>query len=217
MDLVHPDVDRYLGELPRLFDDPVLNQMEEHAAARGFPIVGPVVGRLLYTTAVAVGARRVLELGSGFGYSAYYFAQAVGAQGQVVATEFDAEQAAMGQEQLARAGLGNRVSFLVGDALAEAAELEDGAFDIVFNDIDKEFYPEVLPLARRLLRPGGLLVCDNMLWYGRVAQPGADADAATQGVVELTRLLFEADDFVTTLVPLRDGVTLSAKRGGDSR
>ncbi|MFQ5701342.1 MAG: O-methyltransferase, partial [Acidobacteriota bacterium] len=136
---------------------------------------------------------------------------------RVVHTDTSAENSRMAGELLARAGLAERVRFEVGDAreiLQRAITRGDGVpFDIVFNDIDKSQYPDVLPLARRALRPGGLLICDNMLWFGRVLRPEPD-DAATQGVLALTRSLQTATDFVTTLVPIRDGVTISARRDG---
>jgi len=185
----------------------VLVAMERLAAERSFPIVGPQVGGLLFVLARAVGARRVLELGSGFGYSAYWFARAVGPDGEVVLTEGDARRAAEARDFLARGGFAERTRVEVGDALQLAQRFE-GPFDIVFNDVDKERYPEVPRLAGRLLRPGGLFVSDNMLWSGDVLDPATER-ASTRGVQELTRLLYGSAEFDTTLVPLRDGVTVS--------
>jgi len=163
VDIVAPDIDRYLHELanPR---DPVLREMEVLAAEERFPIVGPQVGRLLYLLARSIGAHRVLELGSGFGYSAYWFARAVGPHGQVVLTEGSEDRARRAAEFLERGGFKDHVTILVGDAL-ELAERQGGQFDIVFNDIDKEQYPRVLDRVETLLRPGGLFICDNMLWF----------------------------------------------------
>jgi predicted O-methyltransferase YrrM len=208
MDLVHPEVDRYLAGIAAP-SDPVLLEMEGLAAERGFPIVGPQVGRLLHVLASASGARRVLELGSGFGYSALWFARAVGPEGLVVLTEGSPERAREAGGFLARAGLEKRVRIEVGNAL-EIASRESGPFDLVFNDIDKEDYPKVAGLAARLLRPGGLLVSDNMLWCGRVLGEGP-GDAETRGVRELIRLLYAPEPFFTALVPLRDGVTVSVR------
>ena len=95
----------------------------------------------------------------------------------------------------------------MGDGLAIAAALT-GPYDIVFCDIDKHDYPRALPLARSLLRMGGLFITDNMLWDGKVLAPD---DRQTRGVLELTRELYAATDFVTTLVPLRDGLTVAIK------
>ncbi len=209
MDIVHPDIDRYLHELanPR---DPVLREMEVLAAERNFPIVGPQVGRLLHVLACSIRARRVIELGSGFGYSADWFARAVGPEGLVVLTEGSEERAAEAEEFLRRGGLADRVRVLVGDAL-EIADRVGGEFDIVFNDIDKQHYPSVLPKIAAMLRPGGLFISDNMLWFGSVIEQDP-REESTRGVLELTRLLYESDDFDTVLLPLRDGVTVSTYR-----
>ncbi len=185
MDLIHPQVGRYLANLARS-SDPVLEEMERLASIRSFPIVGPQVGALLHVLASSIGARSVLELGSGFGYSAQWFARAVGPTGRVVLIE-------------------------VGDAL-EIGETLEGPFDIVFNDIDKQDYPAALDVAGDRLREGGLFISDNMLWQGNVLEPETN-DAATRGVLELTRRLYASDAWITTLLPLRDGVTISLKQG----
>ena len=212
MDIVHPEIDRYLHELsnPR---DPILREMEVLAAERSFPIVGPQVGRILALLARAIGARRVIELGSGFGYSAYWFARAVGPAGQVVLTETAAENAALAREFLGRGGLADRVRIEVGDAL-EIIDRIGGQFDVVFNDVDKEQYPRVLERAAAALRPGGLLISDNMLWFGTVLEPRPEQES-TRGVQELTRRLYASDEFETVLLPVRDGVTVSLYRPQD--
>jgi predicted O-methyltransferase YrrM len=206
VDIIHPEIDRYLHELANP-DDPVLREMELLAAELSFPIVGPQVGQLLAVLTRSVSARRVIELGSGFGYSAYWFARAVGARGEVTLTEHSAEQAAQAQEFLQRGGLLDRVRVEVGDAL-RIIERVEGPFDIVFNDIEKERYPLVLERAAAVLRPGGLLISDNMLWFGTVLDPEPD-EPSTRGVKELTRMLYESRDFQTVLLPVRDGVTVS--------
>jgi predicted O-methyltransferase YrrM len=208
--ILSPDVERYLHSLAKS-DDPVLLEMERAAARRDFPIVGPLVGRLLFVLARSAGARRVLELGSGFGYSAHWFARAVGEDGLVVLTEGSAERAAEARGYLERAGLLSRCRIEVGNALEILSE-EKGEFDVVFNDIDKHQYGEVYDAARSVLRPGGLLISDNMLWYGKVLDE-TPPDAATAGVQSLTRKLHESAEFATTLVPLRDGVTVSVRAG----
>ncbi|MBZ5637543.1 MAG: O-methyltransferase [Acidobacteriia bacterium] len=208
MNLVHPSVNRYLGGLAPT-DDPVLREMEALAAERDFPIIGPQVGRLLQVLTVATGARRVLELGSGFGYSATWFAKGVGPKGLVVLTEGSPERAREAESFLKRAGLLNRVRIEVGDALKIAAR-ERGPFDLILNDIDKADYPKVAPLAARLLRRGGLLVSDNMLWHGEVMEKRPRA-AAVRGILGLTGELYGSGEFFTALVPLRDGVTISVR------
>ena len=209
MNLIQPDIDRYLNRWAAS-KDPVVVEMEQLAAERGFPIVGPQVGRLLLTLARSIDAKRVLELGSGFGYSAWWFATAVGPEGRVILKEGSQDNANLARGFLDRAGLANRVEIRVGDGLEIAGEY-DGPFDIVFNDIDKRDYPRALPVALERLRPGGLFIADNMLWQGQVLDEAA-ADASTRGVLELTRALYAAPNLDTTILPIRDGVAISAVR-----
>ncbi len=216
MKIVEPRIEQYMNGLVEAAD-PVRAAMETLAAQRRFPIIGPLVGNLCYTLARAIGARTVFEMGSGFGYSTLWFARAVGPDGRVVHTEGSADNSRRAKEFLEQAGVADRVRFEVGDAREIIdREIERGDLmpvDILFNDIDKEQYPGVLPRARRALRPGGLLICDNMIWSGRVVEPDG-ADEPTRGILELTRLLREADDFHTTLIPIRDGVTVSLRTKG---
>ncbi len=209
LDVVHPVMDAYLKDVlpPR---DPVAAEMEAYAARHGFPIVGPLVGHLLFVLARACGARRVYEMGSGYGYSTLWFARAVGPGGQVVHTDGDAENSRRAREYLGRAGLADRVRFEVGDARQLIAR-EPGPFDVVFCDVDKEQYPDVPGLAVPRLRAGGLLVIDNLLWDGWVAEPADADDDETRGIQELTRRLYADPGLATTIVPLRDGVSVSVK------
>jgi hypothetical protein len=111
-------VESYLTELARTeHEEPVLVEMEARAAEHRFPIVGRATGRFLELVARAVGARRVMELGSGYGYSAYWFARAVGPDGEVVCTDGDPENARLAEHYLSKAGLWDRVRYRVGDAL----------------------------------------------------------------------------------------------------
>jgi predicted O-methyltransferase YrrM len=214
VDLLAPPLARYLDTLAAApagtpEEEGVRVSMERLAAERGFPIVGPQVGRVLELLARAVGARRVLELGSGFGYSAWWFARAVGEGGEVVLTEGSPVRAREAEEFLGRAGLLSRTRILVGDGI-DLASRASGPFDAVFNDVDKHAYPRAFEVARPLVRPGGLFLSDNMLWRGNVLPP-AQEDATTAGVVELTRRLFADPDFLTLLLPIRDGVTVSLR------
>jgi predicted O-methyltransferase YrrM len=209
MHLVQPDIDRYLGRWAAS-EDSVVVEMERLATERGFPIVGPQVGRLLLMLARSIDAKHVLELGSGFGYSAWWFATAVGPEGRVILTEGSQDNADLARGFLDRAGFARRVDIRVGDGLEIAREYE-GPFDVVFNDIDKHDYPRALPIALERLRPGGLFITDNMLWQGRVLDETA-ADASTRGVLELTRALYATPNLDTTILPIRDGVAVSAVR-----
>jgi predicted O-methyltransferase YrrM len=204
---VFPAIEAYLQGLDTTRDD-VLLAMERLAAERDFPIVGPLVGRMLALLTRALGARRVLELGSGFGYSAYWFATALPADGELILTEKSAEDSRLAREFMARGGHPCRVRVEEGDALRIIDGLP-GDFDIVFNDVDKQRYPETFGKAVPRVRIGGCFVSDNMLWGGRVLAGGGEP--TTQGVLELTRLLFAAPDLYTIILPVRDGLSLSLK------
>lgn len=205
--ITNPDIDQYLLSLfPS--QDPVLREMEELGAERGFPIVGPLVGRLLHLLAVISGAKRVFELGSGFGYSAYWFARAVGEGGSVCLTERSESNALLAEDFLSKGGLAERVSIRCGESLGLLEESE-GGYDIIFNDIDKEHYPAVTDRAYEKLRPGGLFITDNVLWFGRVLTD--DESPSTAGVKKFTEGLLSHRGFITTVIPVRDGVSVSVK------
>lgn len=211
MDLLHPEVAEYLTTLAA-HDDHLLNEMEERARADRFPIIGPAVGRLCYLIARMTGARRIFELGSGFGYSTLWFAKAVAANGggEVYHTVWDEGLSRDAQRYMERAGLSHIVRFRFSEATAALKETPD-PFDLIFNDIDKQGYPASLPLIKERLRPGGTLIIDNMLWSGRIFDP-QERDPHTDGVRAATRLLFEDPDWVPSLVPLRDGVVVAMRK-----
>jgi predicted O-methyltransferase YrrM len=207
MPIIDPKVEQYMHRVtPQR--DPVVAEMEKLAAKRRFPIVGPLVGRLLYQQARAIGARAVFECGSGFGYSAWWFAHAVGEEGKVTLTEGSRENCERARDYLGRAGLLDRVEIRQGDGL-EILAAASGPIDLIFCDVDKYQYPRVHPLLASRLRPGGLFICDNMLWSGRVA--GSEDDPDTEGIRELTSRLYADPDLHTTILPLRDGVSISLK------
>lgn len=189
--------------------DPLLTEMEHRADELGFPIVGRAAGRLLELLARSIGARRVVELGSGYGYSAYWFARAVGADGEVVCTDADPANATTAEAYLRRADLWDRVRFHVGDAL-DGLAAEDGDVDVVYCDVDKDGYPAAFEAAAERIRVGGLYLCDNVLWDGRVTAldvpPAPARDASTPHVAAHNRAVVSDPRFVTSVVPIRDGI-----------
>ena len=203
----------YLTELAeRQHGDAVLREMEAYAQEHGFPIVGRAVGRFLELTARSVQARRVMELGSGYGYSAYWFANAVGADGEVVCTDADQQNAGLAQRHLTAAGVWDRVRFHVGDAL-DVLGSHTGVFDVVYCDVDKYGYPDCWRAARERVRLGGLYVCDNVLWGGRVAS-GRDREGFegwTSAIQEHNRLVADDERYVSSIVPIRDGVLIALR------
>ena len=206
--VIRPDGAAWLRALAGRGADPVLDAMHAEARERGFPIVGPEVGRLLAQVATALGARRVFEMGSGFGYSTLWFARAVGPDGVVHHTDGDPSNTARARAYLGQAGVADRVRFATGDA-RDLLAAEAGPFDVVFCDIDKEQYPAAWPLMRERVRPGGAIIIDNLVWSGRVAA-GA-RDAATEGVRRYIDLAWGDPGFLSSLMPVRDGVGISVR------
>src|SRR4051812_39469493 len=208
-------VEDYLTALAEVeHDDPLLDEMEAYAREHGFPIVGRATGRYLELAARAVGARRVMELGSGYGYSAYWFARAVGPGGQVVCTDGDPANAERAERYLTAAGVWDRVRYRVGDAL-EGFAAEEGEFDVVYDDVDKLGYPDCWRAARGRVRLGGLYLCDNVIWSGHVAT-GTDREGLegwTAAIVEHNRLVAEDPAYVASIVPIRDGVMTALRVG----
>jgi predicted O-methyltransferase YrrM len=146
--------------------DALLVALEQEARKEGIPIVGPVVGELLFVLARATQARQILELGTATGYSAIYLARACEVfGGSVVTLERDAEMAKRAQANVEKAGFKNRVEIVVGEAFEEMTKMQV-LFDFAFLDIDKESYAGALSYCERLLKPGGLLVADNVAFQG---------------------------------------------------
>ncbi|HEY6192485.1 MAG TPA: O-methyltransferase [Bacteroidota bacterium] len=208
MDIVNANIAEYLLNVTPDRDE-VLEDMEQYALARKFPIVGPLVGRLLFMLAQSTRAARILELGSGFGYSAYWFAKALPGGGRVICTEGSEANAEHANIYFRRGKLSRKITFLVGDALTLIDKVE-GQFDIIFNDIDKHQYPRAFRKALPRLRKGGLLISDNVLWSGKVLNQKPDRDTA--GILTYNRLIYSSRDLFSTIIPLRDGVSVSVKR-----
>lgn len=210
--LMSPLVREYLDSLvPERPEEVKL--MEQYAQEHSFPIVGPASGQFCYMLARAAGVRRVFEMGSGYGYSTYWFARAVmeNGGGEVHHVVWDAELSKRAQQHLARLGLGSIVRFHKAEAVEELKKTE-GPFDLIFNDIDKEAYPESLPVIESKLRPGGILIVDNMLWSGRIFDR-LEQDPQTKGVKKLTSLLTKKPDWICSLIPIRDGLMVGFKSG----
>jgi caffeoyl-CoA O-methyltransferase len=210
--MVDARVETYIRSMDGIAD-PGLEEMEKLAKKRGFPIVGAHAGKLLGILARTIGARRVLELGSGFGYSAWWFARGLPPGGRVTCTDFSTDNKELALGFLGKAGLADRIEFIVGDALELARErlrTQAGGFDIVFNDIDKLSYPESVPLAVSLLRPGGLFITDNVLWSGRVAESWA-TDPTTRAIRRFNELLRGSGELEAVILPVHDGLTVAVK------
>lgn len=215
MGIIVPDaIERYLGSLNR-FSNPVLDEIARGNEARGLPLIDPEVGALLRVLALATGAARMLEIGTAIGYSGIWLAGALPPGGSLITMEMNEERAREARTNFERAGVADRVTVIVGDASLKIAKVS-GPFDLIFQDGHKPLYSVMLDRLVTLLRPGGLLVTDNVLWDGEVA-PGFTS--TPKRPVEDTRAIAEYNErvaahpaLVTTIVPLRDGVSISVKR-----
>lgn len=202
-DKIHEYLEAVTPERPT-----VLREMEEYAAECKFPIVGPLVGRLLYQLTIATKARKICELGSGIGYSAYWFSMAVRSRGSILMIDSDKRNKRLAFNYFKKAALQSQFEFRVGDALG-ILKKNDGPFDIIFNDINKDGYPKVIDAVAIRLKKNGLFITDNLLWSGRVLDK--KPDATTKAIQEFTRTLYNDSRFFTTILPIRDGVSISVR------
>ncbi len=214
-----PYIERYIDSLlpPR---DPLLAEVEAHAREQRLPIVGPAEGRFLSLLAQLYRPQRIQELGCCTGYSALWLAAATEGTGATIETvELDAQRAEVAAANFRKSPHGERITLRRGNALEILPGLAAGAYDLVFNDLLRSGAGEsggvphqvqFLEHSVRLLKAGGVLLSDNVLCGGQVAEDAPTGTAA--GIAEYNRRLFQHPDLETALVPVRDGVAISLKR-----
>ncbi|MFN2545673.1 MAG: O-methyltransferase [Actinomycetota bacterium] len=214
MDIVNPKIEEYMRTLQAGHDEPVLLEMEKEAKERGFPIIERLCGVTIEVLARAIGAKRVFELGSGYGYSGYWFSRAIGSDGELHLTDGNPDNEKKALDYLGRVGLDGPVTYHVGDAVKTLQSIE-GEFDIVYCDIDKWEYPHAWEVARERIRVGGLYICDNVLWSGRVVEPDPDDTRAewTEAVKQQNEAIAADERYLSTIVPTRDGVMVAIRVG----
>lgn len=206
--LTSPLIEDYILE-KTLVKDIIVDEMHDYADSNEVPIVGPLVGKYLYQIANIAGAVNIFEMGSGFGYSAYWFAKAFTGKGRVICTDFSVEHRQAAENFFKKAGFENYLDFKTGNSMDILKESNE-KYDIIFIDIDKEQYPDVINLTYDKLNSNGLMIADNTLWYGRVVE--ADELPSTKGIKKFNDILSSDTRFITTIIPLRDGITLSYKK-----
>lgn len=198
-------------------EDPALVGVRESTAELGDVSVmqiSPDQGALLELLARMIGARRAIELGTFTGYSAICIARGLAEGGLLIACEVDPERAETARRNFAGAGVESRIELRVGPAAETLAELEgDGGepFDLAFIDADKTSYPGYYESCLRLLRPGGLIVVDNVLMSGRVLDPPAD-DESAGAIAELNEAIIIDSRVDVAMLGVADGITLALKR-----
>jgi len=217
--LTYPAVQEFLATLVPQREAEML-AMEKYAQETRFPIIGPAAGYYCYQVARMIGAKSVLEMGSGYGYSTAWFARAVketsagqvqGDGGGVVHhIVWDAKLSEMAAGHLSRLGYGDLVRYHVAEAVETLRQIP-GPFDLIFNDIEKQDYPASLPLIKEKLRVGGVLIIDNILWSGRIFDK-TDSSPATQGVRAFTKAITGDPDWIVSLAPVRDGMIVAYKK-----
>ncbi|HLC36716.1 MAG TPA: O-methyltransferase [archaeon] len=199
-----PEIEKYIYSLQES-NEKTLKEMHDYA--QGFPIAGPLVGKLLMQLTLLKKPKRMIELGSGFGYSAYWFALALEKGSKLIFTDNSEKNVLKAKEFLEE--FSNLIDFRFGDAL-EVLKSEKEKFDLIFMDINKKQYPKAFPLIKEKLKKNGLLIVDNTLWRGSVVSESADK--IVSAVREFNEMVFNDKDLISSIVPLRDGVLIALRK-----
>ena len=208
MEIINPEIEKYLLLLLKT-ENEVLEEMEQFGYRNKFPIIGPLLGNVLMQTARSIRARKILEMGSGYGYSAFWFAMGMEKEGTVIACDKSDENALQARKYFERAGMSNLLDFRTEDAF-KVIDLISDELDIVFIDCNKDQYPEALGKALPKVRSGGMIIAHNVLWYGTVVE--GDRGGVTSYIKEFNRLLYDTPELITTIVPVWDGLSISLKK-----
>lgn len=205
--ILTPEIGAYVDRLP---GEPsaLAARLAENARSREFPLIGHTSGRWLELLTRAIGGKRIFEFGSGFGFSAYYFARAVGPEGHVLGSECDAHELDDFERLYAGEDLKGRIDIQIGSAL-DIFDGTDGMFDAVLIDIDKEGYSDALEVAIPRIRKGGLIFADNVLWGGKTARPPRADDTSTLALRSFNQQLFSDPRLLTGILPAGDGLSVS--------
>lgn len=203
-------VQDYLMQLSQ-HDNPVLAEMEDLARRTHFPIIDRAVGKCCYLLCRMAKVRSVFEMGSGFGYSTAWFAMAVRDNGGGIVHHvvWDKNLSEQAKEFLKRMGLTDYVHFTVGEAI-ETLQNTQGNFGCIFVDIEKQDYPKAVEVAKTKLAQNGILILDNMLWHGHIFDD-KNHEPPAEGIRKATAMIFSDQDFVATLLPIRDGIVVVMK------
>jgi predicted O-methyltransferase YrrM len=205
--ILNPQIATYLEHLAGQ-TDPLEAALAEHAKTREFPLIGKTSGRWLELLTTMIGGKRVFEFGSGFGFSAFYFARAVGEHGSVLGSDFDAHERVDFEKLYGSHPFRTRIDIQIGSAF-DIFDATEGHFDVILIDIDKEGYPEALEAAVPRVRSGGLIMADNVLWGGRTASDLEEDDTATAALQTFNQMLYTHPQLLTGVIPVGDGLSVS--------
>lgn len=189
-------------------EDEALRHARERAASGGMPPVSAETGAMLRLLTRLLGTRTAVEIGSGAGYSGIWIARGMVADGMLTTIDTDPEHLRLARQSYADAGVQDRVRPINGRALDVLPRLTDGAYDMVFLDAVKAEYPAYLENALRLLRPGGMILADNVLWSGKVADPSI-RDSDTEGLRTFSASICEDERLDSVVLTLGDGLSIS--------
>ncbi len=196
----NPEIEIYIKNLIDV--DEVILEMEDKAERENFPIVDRIVGKFLYFITALKAPKLVVEIGSGFGYSAYWFAKGL-KYGKVILTDYKTENIQKAKEFFQKGNLVDKAIFEVGDGIQIAKKYKN--IDILFLDLEKVRYIEAIEKVKQNLSDDGVIIADNVLWGGKVLEE--NPDRKTKKIKEFTEYMFK--NFDTTILPIRDGVLIS--------
>ena len=196
----------------------ILQQLREETAQH--PLVNmqisPEQGQFMGLLVQLIGAKKYLEVGVFTGYSSLAVALNLPEDGQIVACDVSEEFTAIARKYWQAAGVNNKIDLHIAPALETLDRLlADGAagtFDLAFIDADKNNYAAYYDRSFQLVRQNGLILVDNVLWYGRVADPAMDGDKRTQAIKQLNQQIYRDDRVQISLVPIGDGLTIARKK-----
>lgn len=192
-------------------EDGVLASLHGEYARRELPNITPEAGHFLQVLMLAIGAKRVLEIGTCLGYSTVWMARGLPDDGKIQTIELDRDRAAEAREWFEKAGLSDKIEVMAGKALGVLPTLPTKRYDAVFIDADKETMPTYLDFAVRLLRHGGVVLADNVFWHGSTFDKNTNIEGAAE-VREFVSTALEHPDLETSILPLGDGLMVAYRR-----
>ena len=178
--------------------------------------ISPEQGQLMGLLVQLIGAKKCLEVGVFTGYSSLAVALNLPDNGQIIACDVSDEFTSIARKYWQEAGVDHKISLYIAPALATLDRLilngESGTFDFAFIDADKNNYGAYYDRCFQLVRQGGLILVDNVLWYGRVADPAMDNDRRTQAIKQINQQIYHDDRVQISLIPIGDGLTIARKK-----